>query len=107
LLFLGIRIQISKNIFVIWITHLKTLAMKRIAAFTLFVLVLNPSCIMVPEDMRSPDGRISVQLGTNGDEAFTYSVYKENQLMVGSSGIELEFRNQDAFTGGLDMELTS
>ena len=46
-------------------------------------------------------------MGTNGDEAFTYSVYKENQLMVGSSGIELEFRNQDAFSGGLDMELTS
>ena len=39
-------------------------------------------------------------MGTNGDEAFTYSVYKENQLMVGSSGIELEFRNQDAFSGG-------
>jgi alpha-glucosidase len=96
-----------ENNFVIWVTQIKTHAMIRTASFLMLAIALFYSCQEKAREMTSPDGRISVEVGTNGDEAFTYTIYKGDQVMLGSSGIELVFRNQDAFSGGLDMELVS
>lgn len=81
--------------------------MNRISAFILLVIIILPSCRHDQGQMNSPDGRITLKLGNSGDDAFSYTLYKENQLMIGYSGIELEFRNQDAFSGGLDLNLVS
>jgi len=70
-------------------------------------LVLISSCnkkIVFPE---SPDGKIRVSLGNDADQAFTYSVSMEEQLMLRASAFTLEFQNQDDFGGELDLELIS
>jgi alpha-glucosidase len=71
------------------------------------LLILNSSCSTGSPDPQSPDGRIVVKLGVAGDQAFTYSIFKEGKLVLHPSEITLEFRDQPTFGGGLDLELVS
>jgi alpha-glucosidase len=81
--------------------------MYRLTLSILLALLWIPACHRVPGELSSPDGRITVRLGTSGDESFTYAIYKNGEQMVGPSAIELQFRDQDLFGGGLDLELVS
>jgi alpha-glucosidase len=81
--------------------------MNRSAPLILLSLLCLPACHRGPGELRSPDGGITVRLGTSGDESFTYAIYRKGEQVVGPSSIELEFRNQDPFGGGLDLELIS
>ncbi|MFH0758332.1 MAG: glycoside hydrolase family 97 protein [Bacteroidota bacterium] len=81
--------------------------MKQVSFLFLSLFILVASCSQVPDQYRSPDGRISVQTGTREDVPFAYKVLKDGEVVVGSSAIELEFRNQEPFSGGLRMELVS
>jgi len=81
--------------------------MIRILPVLVSLSLLISSCSAGYSDPHSPDGHISVKLGVNGDQAFTYSIFIDGELMVHPSGITLEFRDQPSFGGGLDMELVS
>jgi alpha-glucosidase len=70
-------------------------------------LVVFSSCNKQMVHPESPDGRISLTPGTFADQAFTYSVHLDGQLMLGPSTIRLEFLDQESFGGGLDIELLS
>lgn len=81
--------------------------MSRVLIIILVSLISFSSCseyVVLPE---SPDGRIRLRLGNQDDEAFTYSVYMDGQLLVGPSAIRLEFLNQDDFGEALRMEFLS
>jgi alpha-glucosidase len=80
---------------------------KRILILLPVLILLITSCTPATVSPVSPDGRLSVRLGDNSDESFTYSVYMGEQLMVHSSSVSLEFRDQPVFDGGLDLELLS
>jgi alpha-glucosidase len=81
--------------------------MKQLIYYFLLVILLVRGCATGTDDLRSPDGRISVRLGTNGDEAFTYAVYRDGRVLVRPSPVSLEFRDQEAFSSSLDVELVS
>ena len=70
-------------------------------------LVLISSCNEKIAHPESPDSRISVTLDEDGDQSFTYTVFKEDQLMVKPSAILLKFQDQEDFGNGLHMELLS
>jgi len=69
--------------------------------------ILIQSCSVSDPTPTSPDGRIRVRLGINGDEPFSYSVLLGEGVLVGASPISLEFRDQPTFSGGLDVVLVS
>jgi alpha-glucosidase len=81
--------------------------MNRLALFVLLVSFILDSCQSEKEQFFSPDGVISVRLETGGGQSFSYAVYKSGELMVDWSPVELEFRDQGPFGGGLDLELVS
>ena len=81
--------------------------MLRIIPQLLILIVLLNGCRKAPSWPVSPDGKILVKLGMQGDQAFTYSIFREDRVMVRPSAILLEFQDQAAFGGGLDMELVS
>jgi alpha-glucosidase len=78
--------------------------MTRFFLSSLSFLLLLVSCSERSDDLRSPDGRIRVQLGVNEDHPFSYSIYKAGQLLLSPSEISLEFRDQPAFGGDLIIE---
>jgi hypothetical protein len=80
------------------------LLMTRFFLSSLSFLLLLVSCSERSDDLRSPDGRIRVQLGVNEDHPFSYSIYKAGQLLLSPSEISLEFRDQPAFGGDLIIE---
>jgi alpha-glucosidase len=63
----------------------------------------------------SPDGRIRIDLEVAGapglsggpQEVLTYTVFKEDRVLVGPSPIELQFRDQPPLGGDLDLRLVS
>ena len=78
--------------------------MRALVVPILFSLLLISSCGKELVQPRSPDGRISLSLGHFEDQAFTYSIYLDGKELVGPSAIMLEFQDQEAFGGGLDLE---
>lgn len=81
--------------------------MNRVLYLLLIVSFMFTGCHTETGQPVSPDGRISLKLGLNGDQAFTYALYKSDQLMIRPSSIQLEFADQSPFGGGLDLELLS
>lgn len=67
--------------------------------------ILISSCSSGGSDLVSPDGRISVNLGPIGEQAFSYSVSMNGQAMILPSVCLLEFQNQAPFGGDLQREL--
>jgi len=72
-----------------------------------YCFLVFSSCNVSDSSPVSPDGRIMVKLGINGDHSFAYSVYKEEQVLVNTSPISLEFKEQSPFGSGLDVVLVS
>jgi alpha-glucosidase len=70
-------------------------------------LIFTASCNKKKVEPESPDGRIRVSLGVDGDQAFTYAVYMEGSMLVDYSSILLKFREQDDFGEGLHREFVS
>jgi alpha-glucosidase len=81
--------------------------MRMILTTIVTFIVFISACSEKGEVPESPDGSITISLGANGDQAFTYSVYKDQNLMVRPSAIMLKFRDQDDFGGHLDLALVS
>ena len=96
--------------------------MKKISPMYRSILLVVSLCIWLlscsKESSRpvSPDGRISIALevttapglaGTEQGKALTYQVFKENRKLVGPSVMELQFRDQPVFGGGLQNRLVS
>lgn len=69
--------------------------------------MLIPACRFSAPDPVSPNGRLHVVLGTNGDQSFTYSLFKDEQPLIQPSSISLHFKEQAPFEGGLDLQLVS
>ena len=81
--------------------------MRPLFILLLACLICITSCgdtLVFPE---SPDGKIRLTLGSSADQAFTYSVYYDGQLMVRPSSIRLEFQDQEDFGEALDLEFIS
>jgi len=78
--------------------------MTRFFLASLWIMLLLVSCTERPAELRSPDGRIHVQLGVNADQPFSYSIYRAGRLLLPPSEIALEFQDQPAFGGDLITE---
>lgn len=81
--------------------------MRAILVPFLAFLLLGSACtkqVVIPE---SPDGRIRMMPGLEGDQGFAYRVTLDGKEMVKPSYIRLRFKDQDEFGEGVDVELVS
>ncbi len=81
--------------------------MKHFSAILFFLFFFLFSCQHSIPDPESPDGRITVRIGSQAGVPFSYSVFKEGKEMVGISALSLEFKDQGAFQSMLNVELIS
>jgi alpha-glucosidase len=81
--------------------------MNRTTTAFLILSLIIPACHPDGVTIVSPDGNITLALGSNGDMAFTYALFKSGQPVIKPSSIELEFLGQDLFGGGLDISMVS
>ena len=70
-------------------------------------LLLLASCNPGQLSITSPDGRITLQTGAGGEVPFSYVVLKDGEVLVKNSAIELDFRDQESFSGDIHLQLLS
>ena len=81
--------------------------MVRLVIATLALNLLTLSCRFSVPDPVSPDGRLRVEIGSQGDPSFTYALLKDDHPVIQPSPISLHFLEQAPFGEEVDLLLVS